>query len=269
MRWFKMTARVREKDAFLLWLSEHGTCGVWELDEHILVAYGTSPFPEPPLEYVTEWKQEEESGEDWERRFREGFTTVWVGEDVAVRPPWEKHSGALFDIVIYPAFAFGTGHHPTTAMCLQMIRKYVKEGMAFLDVGTGSGILSFLAYKMGARPVVALDCDPLAISEFQRNAALNGIPPGAIDLRLGSIDAVSGIFNCVVANVSLYFHLEHLVDFLHRLREGGYLILSGFEGKDFPLLSERAQSLPLCLVEVAENTSWMAVVYTLCYDRKK
>lgn len=269
MRWFKMTVRVREKDPFLLWLAEHGTRGVWEVGDGILVAYGLSPFPEPPLEYVIEWQQEEEEETDWEQRFREGFPTVWIGEDIAVRPPWEEHSGAPFDIVIYPAFAFGTGHHPTTAMCLRMIRKYLQKGMAFLDVGTGSGVLAFLAYKMQASPVVALDCDPLALAEFQRNAVLNGIPLEAVDLRLGSIEAVSGLFDCIVANVSLHFHLEHLKDLVVRLREGGYLILSGFERKDFPLLDERAKPWPLNLVDVAEEAFWMTVVYTLCYDRAK
>lgn len=269
MRWFKMTARVREKDAFLLWLSEHESRGVWEVDESTLVAYGLSPFPPPPPEYVTEWYQEEEEGEDWERRFRESFTTVRIGGDITVRPPWEAPSGAPFDIVIYPAFAFGTGHHPTTVLCLRMIRKYFREGMAFLDVGTGSGVLAFLALKMRASSVAALDCDPLAIAEFQRNAGLNGIPLEVVDLRLGSIDAISGTFDCIAANVSLHFHLEHLGDLVARLREGGYLILSGFERDDFPLLAERAKHFPLGLVEVVEDTPWVAVVYALCYDRAK
>lgn len=269
MQWFKVTARVREKDAFLLWLAEHGTRGVWEVDDTTLVAYGLSPFPDPPSDLVAEWKQEREEGEDWERRWREGFTTVWVTGDVTVRPPWEAPTGVPFDIVIYPAFAFGTGHHPTTVMCLQMVRKYLREGMAFLDVGTGSGILTFLALKMRAHPVVALDCDPLALAEFRRNASLNGIPPDSVTLLLGDIDVLSGTFDCIVANVSLHFHLERLDVLLLHLREGGYLILSGFAKRDFPLLRKRTQSLPLQTLEVLENSSWVAVVYTLCYDREK
>lgn len=268
MRWFKLKAQVREKDAFLLWLSEQGTRGVWEVDENTLVAYGLSPFPEPPLSLVASWEQEEEEEGDWESRWREGFSTLWVTEDTTVRPPWERETGAPFDLVIYPAFAFGTGHHPTTALCLRMLRKYLKEGMAFLDVGTGSGILTFLAFKMKAHPLVALDCDPLAIEEFRRNAALNGVPEEAVTLLLGEIDAVSGTFDCIVANISLHFHLKSFGDFLARLRKGGYLILSGFEEKDLPLLFERAQEFPLRALEVLEERSWVAVVYTLCYDKK-
>ncbi len=269
MQWFKLIARVREKDAFLLWLSEHGTRGVWEKDEHTLVAYGLSPFPEPPSVLVEDWKQEVEEGEDWEKQCREGFTTVWVTGDTTVRPPWERETGVPFDLVIYPAFAFGTGHHPTTVACLLMLRKYLREGMAFLDMGTGSGILTFLAFRMGARPLVAVDCDPLALLEFQRNAALNGVPLESVSLLLGGIDAVSGTFDCIVANIGIRFHLEHLEDFLERLREGGYLILSGFEKEDFPLLSAKVQDSPLRVVEVVENTSWVTVVYALCYDREK
>jgi ribosomal protein L11 methyltransferase len=257
--WFKLTARVREKEAFLLWLAESGTRGVWEVDDRTLVAYALSPFPPPPESLVESFTQEEEAGEDWERKWREKFTTVWAVEDVTVRPPWERTRGVPFDLVIYPAFAFGTGHHPTTVLCLRMIRKYLKKGMAFLDVGTGSGVLAFLAWKMRARPIVAVDCDPLACAEFERNAALNGIPGEDITL-VGDLALVRGTFDCVVVNISASFCHRHFEDLLRRLREGGYLILSGFTEKDLIPLLGRARRQHLQDVEIAEDSSWMVVV---------
>lgn len=270
-KWFKLTARPKDREAFLLWVSGEDIRGLWEVDEETVVAYALRPFPPPPPGLVREWAQEEEGEGNWEEEWRKGFGILWVTEDVSIRPPWERRTRAPFDLVIYPAFAFGTGHHPTTLWCLRMIRKYLKEGMAFLDVGTGSGILTFLAWKMKAHPLWAVDYDPLAIEEFRRNASLNGVPLGEVHLLLGHIGAIRERFDCIVANVSAYFHLTHLEDLVGLLEEGGYLILSGIESKDFPPLSERAILCGLSLLEVHEEAFWVTVVYSrrVCYDNTK
>jgi ribosomal protein L11 methyltransferase len=270
-KWFKLTARLRDREGFLLWISGEDVRGLWEVDGETVVVYALHPFSPPPPELVRDWTQEEEGERDWEDEWRKGFGTVWVAEDVSVRPPWESETHAPFDLVIYPAFAFGTGHHPTTLWCLRMIRKYLKEGMAFLDVGTGSGILTFLAWKMKAHPLWAIDCDPLAIEEFRRNAFLNGVPLEEVHLLLGGISAARGRFDCIVANVSVHFHLTHLKDLVDLLGEGGHLILSGIESRDFPSLSKRAALYGLSFLEMHEEAFWVTVVYfkRVCYDNDK
>ncbi len=89
-----------------------------------------------------------------------------------VRPPGKTRKGAAVELVIYPAYAFGT-QHPTTYWCLYMIDKYFQRGQSFLDVGSGSGILSILAAKLEGGRIVALDIDPHAGEELRRNLSLN------------------------------------------------------------------------------------------------
>ena len=104
---------------------------------------------------------------DWEN-WKENFKAVEV-EDFVILPPWKK---AVF---INPGMAFGTGLHPTTRMCIKMMRELLSEGDSVLDVGSGSGILSIVAKLSGAERVLAIDVSEEAIRETMENASLNGI----------------------------------------------------------------------------------------------
>ncbi len=261
-RWFKVTLRVREgaQEALWLWLAEMGTQGVWEVDRETLIAYFSEPLSSVPQEFAASWWQEEERNEPWETKWKESFTPLRVGENVVVRPPWEGESGAPLEIVIYPAYAFGTGQHPTTYGCLLFLDRYFQRGWSLFDVGTGSGILAIFAVKKGAGRVCAIDIDPSAIEEVHRNMSLNGIESSWIECLVGEISTVSGPFDCVVANVGPAFHLEHLGGMKALTREGGFVILSGFEEADFPPIKKKMMEIGLILVDSYSLSSWMTVV---------
>ena len=201
--WIKTTFTLREdrKEAFWLWVSQCEVGGIWELDDRNIMVYSWEPLPEPPPSLVEKWQQEEEEEEAWDQKWKKNFKSIWVDAELVVRPPWEKESKAPLDIVIYPAYAFGTGHHPTTYGCLHFIKKYFREGWSFLDLGVGSGVLSILALKMGARKVCAVDIDPLAIEEVKRNLQLNSLDGSRVELLLGEINVVQGKFDFVAANI--------------------------------------------------------------------
>jgi len=259
-KWHKTTITIEEekKEELLLQLQGQNITGIWELSPGEIVVYSESPLVLPAG--IEKREEKEEEGE-WAYKWRESFKPVWVGEKIVVRPPWEKSLNAAIELIIYPAYAFGTGQHPTTYWCLYMIDKYFKRGHSFLDVGSGSGILSILAAKLGGRRIVALDIDPHAGEELKRNLSLNGIEFSTIEFRENGIEEIKEKFDFIVCNIGANFHLGHLETMKNLLPEGGILVLSGGEEKDLALLREKAKGLGLEEMEAKIDSSWVTIVY--------
>lgn len=114
----------------------------------------------------------QEVAEGWDTRWREFHRPVRIGEEATVRPPWEAAANTPIDVVIDPGQAFGTGAHPSTRQCLELLLGLEPSG-ALLDLGCGSGVLAIAAAQLGFDPVIALDNDPAAIDATQANAGLN------------------------------------------------------------------------------------------------
>ena len=119
--------------------------------------------------------------ENWLDRWRQFHRPVRVG-GLWVGPPWEQPDADALAIVIDPGRAFGTGGHPTTRLCLELLEQ--EERGSVLDVGCGSGVLSIAAAKLGFGPVIAFDLDPQAVEATQRNAAENGVD---VDVRVADL----------------------------------------------------------------------------------
>jgi ribosomal protein L11 methyltransferase len=116
--------------------------------------------------------------EDWAESWKHHFKPLRFGKSLLVKPDWSKVQGAMGEVVILnPGLAFGTGQHATTKFCLQQIVRYRPRNCAkaFLDVGTGSGILAISASKLGYAPVVAFDYDEEAIKVAAENCGKNGV----------------------------------------------------------------------------------------------
>jgi ribosomal protein L11 methyltransferase len=114
--------------------------------------------------------------DDWDERWKRFYFPVLVGGRIYVRPPWEQPAqrGGVAEVVIDPGGAFGTGTHPTTRMCLElMLDAGAPRGRSFCDLGCGSGVLAIAAAKLGFEPVLGVDADRAAIEESGRNARAN------------------------------------------------------------------------------------------------
>jgi len=124
-----------------------------------------------------------EIADDWSERWREFHRPLVLEGRLTVRPPWEPRGDTPIDLVIDPGQAFGTGAHPTTRLCLdlifdQIVRARDRAGLlagGLADLGCGSGVLAIAAARLGFRPVLALDYDPASIDATRANAALNGV----------------------------------------------------------------------------------------------
>jgi ribosomal protein L11 methyltransferase len=145
---------------------------------------------------------EEQPHQDWSNAWKALIRSVQVGR-LWVGPPWEEAQAPahLTRIVIEPKMAFGTGDHPTTALCLEALDAYLAQhpGASLLDVGTGTGVLAIAARKLGAGRVVGTDNDATSVVLARENAELNGTPE--LELSGSELTALEGTFALVVANI--------------------------------------------------------------------
>ena len=137
---------------------------------------------------------------DWSTAWRARIRSTRVGR-LWVGPPWESPPEGTVALTIEPKMAFGTGDHPTTALCLAAVESFctAHPGASVLDVGTGTGVLALMARRLGASRVVGVDNDPMSVTLAEENAALNGI--GGVELSGATLDAVHGRFDLVLANI--------------------------------------------------------------------
>jgi ribosomal protein L11 methyltransferase len=138
-----------------------------------------------------------------------------------------------------PSRAFGSGSHPSTLACLAAVDRFAETGSAVLDVGCGSGVLAVAAARLGASPVVAVDVDPVAVAATASNAAANDV---RVDARHGSVDAVEGTFDLVLANIGAGTTLALAAGLAARVAPGGRLVVAG-------LYEDRADEVAAELVE--------------------
>jgi ribosomal protein L11 methyltransferase len=149
-----------------------------------------------PVEVISE-----EVPDDWAERWKRFYFPVLIAGRLYVRPPWEEpaHRGGLEEVVIDPGGAFGTGTHPTTRMCLELLLEAEGRG-SFCDLGCGSGVLAIAAAKLGFEPVLGVDADRAALDETGRNARANGVEVEVqhVDLRRGA----APVADAVTANLT-------------------------------------------------------------------
>jgi ribosomal protein L11 methyltransferase len=170
--------------------------------------------------------------ERWAEAWKSNFKPMAVSPRIVVKPPWEAYAAQKGQIVIEidPGMAFGTGTHPSTQMCLQTLDKRIPsfpDPPSFLDVGTGSGILAIAAWKLGAKPVLAIDIDPVAVDSARKNAKANKAEKG-IDFRVGSLDGRRFGFDIVAANLLPQELLPLASSLCRKISPGGVAVVSGF-----------------------------------------
>ncbi len=219
------------------------------------------PIPEPQIRLVRE--------EDWAHAWKKFYKPLRVGCHILLKPSWEAVEPVPGDILVEldPGMAFGTGLHPSTRLCIVALEDIVRPGSRVLDIGTGSGVLSIVAHKLGAATVLATDIDPIAVEVAGENAALNGVPASSMIVTAGSVPAgCEGAFDLVVANI-LAEVLVKLFDaeygyppLAEPLAPGGHLILAGIIEERAAMVVDAAQRHGCRLVDRKQEGDWVALV---------
>ena len=180
--------------------------------------------------------------EDWAENWKQYYKPVPLGK-ITVVPAWEKYEAKEGEVIVRmdPGMAFGTGTHETTRLVIRLMQDEPLENMRLLDVGTGSGILSICASKLGAKWCNAYDIDPVAVKVAKDNALSDGctnITVGVSDLLKG-VDVSEGKYDICVANIVADIIIRMMPDVDKYLKAGAPLILSG-------IIGERAEEVKNC-----------------------
>lgn len=207
---------------------------------------------------------------DYLNNWKEFFHSFMIG-DILFTPSWEdtpEREKASMVINIDPGTAFGTGKHETTHMCIEALRKYVKEGDSFLDVGTGSGILAIMAYKFGADKAIGTDLDVCSIDAVKDNMQANELGEAGFELIIGNIiddkeiqDEVGyECFDVVAANILAQVLIPLTPQVYKHLKKGGIYITSGIiDDKEQDVVAAIKES-GMEILEVNHMGEWVSVV---------
>jgi ribosomal protein L11 methyltransferase len=204
---------------------------------------------------------------DWTSAWKKYFTPIPIGSRFVVLPAWLKDDPcAAQPILIEPKMAFGTGHHQTTALCLEALDRLATEGVltpgqSFLDLGTGSGILGIAAVKLGLVGQ-GLDIDPVAIDNARENAALNAVE-GAFKTATGSVTDIPAEqrFDCILANILANPLIDMAEDISARLSRPGVLILSGILREQADRVVQAYVQQGLAAPQISYSGEWTLLVF--------
>lgn len=199
--------------------------------------------------------------QDWSQSWKSHFKPLRVCPGLVVAPSWEKKSAQMGETVIEidPGMAFGTGHHPTTVLCLQLIRRYLNSGDTLLDVGTGTGILAICAVKSGSGRVLAVDSDEAAVMVAAENRRRNRIAADSLLLLCGHLATpVKGRFNAVVANILPHIIVELAGQLERVLEPGGVFIASGIPDEKTDELVRAVENRSIETIALRSLDGWTA-----------
>lgn len=212
----------------------------------------------------------ETEDKDWINNWKQYFKPFTV-DDILIKPTWEEipegQEGKLL-IQIDPGTAFGTGKHETTQLCIRQLKKYVKDGMDILDVGTGSGILGITALKLGAGHVFGTDLDENAITAVHENLAANEIPEEKFAVLQGNIIDEKAVqdtagyecYEIAVANILADVIILLQAEIAAHIKKGGLFITSGIiDMKEQAVLDAFAGNSAFEIVEVTRMGEWVSV----------
>ncbi len=266
---FKFSCSPEQSDILIAVLSENGFEGFLE-EENFLTAYSTSEknitealiqklaqigiaIPKPELVPDKNWNEE------WESK----ITPIEINNEVLIRTTFhsvEKHFP--IEIIIEPKMSFGTGHHATTHMMveLMLINRISFKGATVFDFGAGTGILSVMAEKLGSLEVQAMDHEHWAyenmLENFERNKTAKCIPILADQPVLESEK-----FDIILANINRNVILEFLPSLSNNLKPNGLLFCSGFLPEDEIAITQSAENLTLKFIDRKFQDNWMAMIF--------
>ena len=194
---------------------------------------------------------------NWNAKWEESFSPVKINSNCIIRADFHKEDKDIeHEIVITPKMSFGTGHHETTFLMSNEIFNIKLTNLSILDMGSGTGVLSIISSKLGAKEVMAIDIDEWAYENSIENSILNNT--NNINFFKGDVSLIRNkTFDCILANINRNIILRDLVTYYKSLIKGGKLLISGFLVEDFDIVNKKINEIGFKLINKKNKNKWL------------
>lgn len=198
---------------------------------------------------------------NWNLKWEKDYVPVNIQDKVRVRAPFHQPEGGFrHDIIIEPQMSFGTAHHETTRLMLEMMGDLDVQGKKVLDMGCGTGILAIYANKLGASDVIAVDNDEWAYNNTLHNIELNDTRH--VIVLMGDATSLTGEqFGGILANINRNVLIDDIPVYDRHLEKGGWVLLSGYYEADLPMVSNVAEKFKWSLQSERSLNNWVAALF--------
>ncbi len=257
------------KQILIAWLSDFGFEGFEETTGGLKAFVPESSYNEVQLQqllnkvsggisFTVEVIGEKNWNEEWEKNFQ----PVVINNEVMIRAGFHSPANYPYEIIVDPKMSFGTGHHETTAMMIQLMlddrKKFFEKSV--LDFGSGTGILSILASKLGAKEVLAIDNEEWAYKNCLENFSSNNIS-NVKAIHGEAKDFAAQLFDIILANINYNILVKHFVEISISLKPNGKLYCSGFLLSDEQSMIHEAEKAGLTFSDKKTNGNWLALTF--------
>ncbi len=201
--------------------------------------------------------------EEWSTAWKKYYHPVKISSKFTIVPTWEEYEPVSSDelmIELDPGMAFGTGTHPTTVMSIQALEQTVKKDDIVYDVGTGSGVLSIASAMLGAKHVLALDLDEIAVKSAELNIKINHIQDRITVKQNNLLDGITEPADVIVANLLAEIIVRFTDDAFRIVKDGGYFITSGIINQKRQEVEEHIKKAGFEIVETIMMEDWVTIV---------
>lgn len=201
--------------------------------------------------------------EEWSTAWKKYYHPVKISSKFTIVPTWEEYEPVSSDelmIELDPGMAFGTGTHPTTVMSIQALEQTVKKDDIVYDVGTGSGVLSIASAMLGAKHVLALDLDEIAVKSAELNIKINHIQDRITVKQNNLLDGITEPADVIVANLLAEIIVRFTDDAFRLVKDGGYFITSGIINQKRQEVEEQIIKAGFEIVETIMMEDWVTIV---------
>jgi len=252
-----------QREILIAQLADAGYEGFEEKDSSLDAFINSKSFDksiinEISFKYQTPYTKEKIAETNWNQVWESNFEPVIVNEYVAIRADFHNPiTNTQFEIVITPKMSFGTGHHATTFMMIDLMKEIDFNKRSVLDFGTGTGILAILAEKKGAKRIVAIDNDDWSIANADENFKKNN--SNKIILRKASDATAEMKFDIILANINKNVIIENLSLLADQLNKDGQILLSGLLESDKEEILGLGTQLNLEFTKELIRNNWIAL----------
>ena len=211
-------------------------------------------------EFSIEYSVEEIEQVNWNAKWEDNFQPILVDDRCMVRAPFHSKIEVEFDVIIEPKMSFGTGHHETTHMMIQLILESDMHGKSILDMGCGTGVLAILAAKKGAQKIDAIDIDDWCYLNTIENNERNHCQH--ITVSKGDASLIKNkSYDVILANINRNILIQDIPQYSTCLNPNGLLLLSGFYKQDIPVIQQTCSEHGLRLISQTSKNKWVALKF--------